>query len=277
MCRRPLRSVSRTHSPARSGPRCTPDAGSGLAVVVGGRHAAQSRRDAGRASGPVGPPSGQPVAAKAGPRPRWSARRRRCRRARRGGTPWRATSCIARISCSPPMSAGRREAGVEGAGDGADRQPGAAVLRGGDDRGLVDQPTGRPSVSGGDDRAGLGLLGAADGLGERQVLRRPRAYGGPGRGPAAPGAGPGPSPRRSPARPPSRGTSRAAARRGSRCGPVRMPSHAMSSRARASMSSGDDPPGPAGDEGAAVRVAGELPDDRRGAPGRRRAACPGRG
>ena len=81
---------------------------------------------------------------------------------------------MARTRSSPAMSAPQHQAVLDGAGDRADRHPGAAVLRGREQGGLVDDAA-EPVVAGvHDDRPGTGLLRAAYGLGDRAARRARR-------------------------------------------------------------------------------------------------------
>ena len=158
------------------------------------------------------------------------------------------------------MLTGQREAVVDAAGDGRDRQPGPALLGRGHQRGLVDHADRAAAAGHGDDRARPGPRG-------RGVPPRPaagprgrRGYGGPGCGPPGAAAGAGPwrpgGPRVAPFQRKKPMTK--ASRKSNTSGST---SKIACWRQRPEQD-GDrgDPAAPGGDDGAAVHAAGQLPD-----------------
>ena len=266
-----------------------------VAATLGCRSAAPTRR---RCSGPrwtpdqVGATSSRSSGWSGDPRvlsgaARWKARStsavartpKSCRRARRGGTPSAGRAAASPGSASSPDDVGRqRSPWLERAGDGADRIHGRRSSGVASTAASLTTPTGRRSESRVTMRAGLRLLRPADRLGEREVVRHARGYGARARGPGGSG-----SRRRS-----ARDTIAAVApvhrnqREDERDHVVDesggVPKHGShAANGETSTSDRGDPAAPAGDDRAAVRVAGEPSTPRPAAPGRRRAAARARG
>ena len=249
--RRPLLSVSRTHSPARSGPRWTPDQASGATSVEHARHPRRAPRS--RLSGAV---LAERLVDVGGGR----ARRRSSRRPRPGGTPCAGVRLIARIRSSPTIvdraarvPRSRVRATVETATHGR-RSSGVASSAA-----SLTTPIGRAGAGDGHDAAGLGLLRAAYGLGERQVVGD--GEGTPGQVAGHQGGQPAPEPGR---RHGGGGAGPEEQRDDERedevddVGLRRRASRSMQQRP-AQDRDGGDPAAPAGDDGAAVGVCRSTP------------------